>query len=150
MVFDSDFADSGFEIGAGERGRHRQAVADHAGEGIYLLGRDNGQRHLLLALEGGNLKKKAFLTGFVLVRPIPDHVHVQRAALYGFQKAGLGLLYGFKFAFKFLDMPFICPAALGDFGAKVIQKPFQIICRADLLPEGIQNQAFQLISGNVA
>ena len=81
MVFDPDFAHSDLEIGAGERGRHRQAVADHAGEGINLLGRDNGQRHLLLALESGDFQQEIFFTGFVLVSPIPDHVHIQRAAL---------------------------------------------------------------------
>ncbi|MDX9690458.1 MAG: hypothetical protein RBT70_08395 [Alphaproteobacteria bacterium] len=150
MVFDPDFAHSSLEIGAGERGRHRQAVADHAGEGINLLGRDNGQRHLLLALESGDFQQEIFFTGFVLVSPIPDHVHIQRAALNCIQKAVLGLLSVFKLGLKFLDPAFIRTTALGDLGAKVIQKAFQIVSRADLLPEGIQDQAFQLFGWNVA
>ncbi|MGE0109207.1 MAG: hypothetical protein AB7S81_05505 [Bdellovibrionales bacterium] len=150
MVFDPDFADSGLKISAGERGRLRQAVADHAGEGINLLGRDDGQRHLLLALEGGDFKEQVFFTSFVLVRPIPDHIKIQRAALDGLQKAVLGLLNVFKLGLKFLDPAFIRTAALGDLGAKVVQKAFQIISRANLLPEGIQNQAFQLFSWDIA
>ncbi|MDD3183458.1 MAG: hypothetical protein PHD48_11750 [Alphaproteobacteria bacterium] len=105
---------------------------------------------MLLALECSNFKKDTFLAGFVLVRPIPDHVHIQRAALYGLQKIVLGLLDCFKLGFQLLDLPFVQTAVLGDFGAKVIQKPFQIFSRADLLPEGIQNQFLQLVGWNVA
>ncbi|MDD3183638.1 MAG: hypothetical protein PHD48_12680 [Alphaproteobacteria bacterium] len=150
MVFDPDFADCDLKIGAGERGRHRQAITDHAGEGINLLGRDNGQRHLLLAFKGCNFKEQVFFAGFVLMCPIPDHVQIQRAALYGFQKASLCLLDCFKLGLQFLDLAFVHPAAFGDFGAKVIQKPFQIFSRADLLPKGVQNQTFQLVGWNVA